>query len=89
MNNREYQKNIGWEEEGPCLYLLYKQKRTKVRVKRSNEGYNHFAYYSVQFNGKEKKRFELREKDLAMAEALSVMWDEVTKNILKNRGENV
>jgi hypothetical protein len=89
MNNREYQKNIGWEEEGTCLYLLYKEKRTKVRVKRSDEGYNRFAYYSVQFNGKEKKRFGLREKDRVMAEAISLMWDEVTKNILKTRGEKI
>jgi len=46
--------------------LFHLNKYTGVSVVRSHEGYNHFAQWYLKVNGKIKKSYDLKEREIAM-----------------------
>jgi hypothetical protein len=55
-------------------------------IKRSHEGYSHFACWYVIDNGKIKKDYPIKEKESARAKGISIYLKKLSNNILKTRG---
>ena len=68
------------------LHLFNKSIDTGIMIKRSHEGYNHFACWYVTDNGKIKKDYPIKEKEAALAKGKSVYLEKLSNSILKTRG---
>lgn len=63
--------------------LTYQERRTHIQIKRSAEGYNHFAYWQV-YDGK-KKVCSDDKKEVAIEKARLYAWDKATDAYLKRK----
>jgi hypothetical protein len=68
------------------LHLFDGLTDTGIAVKRSHEGYNHFACWYVTDNGKIKKDYPLKEKNVALSKGISLYLEKLTDVILKKHG---
>ena len=68
------------------LRLLNGSADTGIMIKRSHEGYSHFARWYVIDSGKIKKDYPVKEKESALAKGISIYLEKLSNNILKTRG---
>jgi hypothetical protein len=68
------------------LRLLNGATDTGIAVRRSHEGYSHFACWHVTDGGKIKKSFPLNEKNAALAKGTSLYFEKLGSEILRKHG---
>jgi hypothetical protein len=71
------------EERNGIFTLFYFNNYTGVTVTRSHEGYNHFAQWYIKLNGKIKKSYEIKERELALQAGCFLFYELVSNEILK------
>jgi len=74
------------EHSGGSLHLFVKSTDTGIIIKRSHEGYSHFACWYVIDNGKIKKNFPINEEESARVKGISIYLEKLTNDILKTQG---
>jgi hypothetical protein len=80
-------KNLNYRKHPDgSLHLYDETTDTNIAVKRSHEGYSHFACWYVTDCGKIKKDYPLKEKSSAIAKGISIYLEKLSNEVLKKTG---